>query len=199
MTRAAVDDVIGSARPFGRIDDVASLQEHLQSAIELEHTTLPPYLCALYSLDRERNAAAAEALLSVFVEEMLHLALAANLLNAVGGRPRLDPPRSCRATRGPCRTATRRSRCRCCRSDRRRSAVRADRAAGGSGGAPQADRYDTIGQFYDAIAKGSAALRRARRSGRVQRRPGAAGDERSRTAAAGASSRWTTSPPPWPP
>ena len=29
---------------------------------------------------------------SVFVEEMLHLALAANLLNAVGGRPRLDTP-----------------------------------------------------------------------------------------------------------
>ena len=29
----------------------------------------------------------------VFVEEMLHLALAANLLNAVGGRPRLDSPR----------------------------------------------------------------------------------------------------------
>src|SRR5947208_16921497 len=35
----------------GRIATVESLREHLQWAIELEHFTLPPYLCALYSLD----------------------------------------------------------------------------------------------------------------------------------------------------
>ena len=35
---------------------------------------------------------AIEVLSSVMVEEMLHLTLAANLLNAVGGRPRLDIP-----------------------------------------------------------------------------------------------------------
>jgi hypothetical protein len=74
------------------IASVASLRAHLQSAIELEHATLPPYLCALYSLDPIRNAAAAEVLCSVFVEEMLHLTLVANLLNAVGGRPRFDTP-----------------------------------------------------------------------------------------------------------
>ncbi|MFI6734901.1 ferritin-like domain-containing protein, partial [Nonomuraea sp. NPDC050451] len=38
-----------------RIDTLDSLREHLQWAIELEHATLPPYLCALYSLDPERN------------------------------------------------------------------------------------------------------------------------------------------------
>ncbi|GAA3076796.1 ferritin-like domain-containing protein [Streptosporangium carneum] len=75
-----------------RIDTLESLREHLQWAIELEHATLPPYLCALYSLDPERNPEAAAVVGSVFVEEMLHLALAANLLNAVGGRPRLDMP-----------------------------------------------------------------------------------------------------------
>ncbi|MGR6998519.1 ferritin-like domain-containing protein [Yinghuangia aomiensis] len=50
------------------------------------------YLTALYSLDPNRNAQAVELLSSVFVEEMIHLALAANLLNAVGGRPRIDTP-----------------------------------------------------------------------------------------------------------
>jgi len=70
-----------------RIDSIESLREHLQWAVEIEHSTLPPYLCALYSLDPARNPAAVEVVTSVFVEEMLHLTLAANLLNAVGGKP----------------------------------------------------------------------------------------------------------------
>lgn len=74
------------------IETLESLREHLQWAIELEHSTLPPYLCALYSLDPERNPEAVEVVASVFVEEMLHLTLTANLLNAVGGRPVLDAP-----------------------------------------------------------------------------------------------------------
>ena len=75
-----------------RIVTLEDLREHLQWAIELEHSTLPPYLCALYSLDPERNPEAVEVVGSVFTEEMLHLTLAANILNAVGGRPRLDTP-----------------------------------------------------------------------------------------------------------
>ena len=75
-----------------RIATLESLCEHLQWAIELEHFTVPPYLCALYSLDAVRNPEAAEVVASVFVEEMLHMTLAANLLNAVGGRPRFDTP-----------------------------------------------------------------------------------------------------------
>ncbi|ONI92761.1 hypothetical protein ALI22I_02030 [Saccharothrix sp. ALI-22-I] len=74
------------------ITTIEELRTHLQWAIELEHATLPPYLCALYSLDPERNAEAAEVVGSVFAEEMLHLLLAANLLNAVGGDPVLDAP-----------------------------------------------------------------------------------------------------------
>jgi rubrerythrin len=77
---------------MGTITSLESLQEHLQWAIELEHSTIPPYLCALYSIEAGHNAEATEVLSSVMVEEMLHLTLAANLLNAVGGRPRLDIP-----------------------------------------------------------------------------------------------------------
>lgn len=76
----------------GRITTIESLREHLQWAIELEHSTLPPYLCALYSLDPGRNPEATEVMVSVLVEEMLHMTLAANLMNAVGGWPRLDTP-----------------------------------------------------------------------------------------------------------
>ena len=61
------------------IETLESLREYLQWAIELEHSTLPPYLCALYSLDPERNPEAVEVVGSVFVEEMLHLTLTANL------------------------------------------------------------------------------------------------------------------------
>ena len=74
------------------ISTLDDLRTHLQWAIELEHSTLPPYLWALYSLDPDRNAAAAQVVGSVFAEEMLHLLLAANLLNAVGADPVLDAP-----------------------------------------------------------------------------------------------------------
>src|SRR3954468_21915852 len=75
--------------PVNTLDD---LREHLQWAIELEHSTLPPYLCALYSIKPGTNLPAVNAITSVFIEEMLHMTLAANLLNAVGGAPALDKP-----------------------------------------------------------------------------------------------------------
>ena len=72
--------------------DVHGVRAALQSAIELEHSVIPPYLYALYSLVPGGNEAVAGILRSVVTEEMLHLTLAANLLNAVGGRPLLDNP-----------------------------------------------------------------------------------------------------------
>lgn len=74
------------------IDTVEDLRAHLQWALEIEHATLPPYLCALYSIKPGHNREAAEVVESVFMEEMLHMTLAANVLNAVGGSPELDKP-----------------------------------------------------------------------------------------------------------
>ena len=68
------------------------LRTRLQWAIEIEHSIIPPYLCALYSIKPGRNVEAVEALTSVFIEEMLHMTLAANVLNAIGGAPVLDRP-----------------------------------------------------------------------------------------------------------
>lgn len=74
------------------IPDIEALREHLQAAIELEHSTIPPYLCALYSIRPGQNAEAAEIIRTVAVQEMLHFVLAANVLNAVGGAPTIDAP-----------------------------------------------------------------------------------------------------------
>ncbi|MDQ3740282.1 MAG: ferritin-like protein [Actinomycetota bacterium] len=71
---------------------LAELHEHLQAAVEVELSVIPPYLTALYSLQPDANQEAELIIRSVVVEEMLHLVLAANVLNAVGGRPRLPVP-----------------------------------------------------------------------------------------------------------
>jgi CDGSH-type Zn-finger protein len=74
------------------IKTVENLHEHLQWALELEHATIPPYLCALYSIKEGTNVESMEVIKSVFIEEMLHMALVANILNATGGKPKLDYP-----------------------------------------------------------------------------------------------------------
>jgi ferritin-like protein len=75
------------------ITTVEELRTHLQTAVEIEWSVIPPYLCARWSLEDGRNELAAECIDDVVMEEMLHLTLACNLLNAVRGRPRLIPPR----------------------------------------------------------------------------------------------------------
>lgn len=73
-------------------DGLDGLKSALQSALELEHATLPPYLYALYSIRPGSNNRLAEIIKSVAMEEMLHLALCCNLLNAIDGAPSLDKP-----------------------------------------------------------------------------------------------------------
>jgi Ferritin-like len=78
--------------PIFRINDVDSLRQVLQLAIKLEHATIPPYLCALFSILPGANAQVAELIRSVVLEEMFHMALVSNLLNAVDGHPRIAAP-----------------------------------------------------------------------------------------------------------
>ncbi len=73
-----------SPKSKGTLDD---LYANLQTAMELEHSTIPPYLCALYSIKEGKNLMAAEIVKSVVIEEMLHMVMVANLINAVGGKP----------------------------------------------------------------------------------------------------------------
>lgn len=71
---------------------VDRLRELLEAAVKLELSTIPPYLCALYTLHPEGNGEAKLVIRSVVVEEMLHMVLAANVLNAIGGEPRVAGP-----------------------------------------------------------------------------------------------------------
>lgn len=79
------------------IRTLEDLREHLQAAVQLELAVIPPYLCALYTLRPGSNDEASGIIRSVVVEEMLHMVLASNVLNAVGGTPRFaseaDAPR----------------------------------------------------------------------------------------------------------
>lgn len=75
-----------------RIDSVKELHNYLHAALQLEHATIPPYLTALYSIHPVTNGDASRIIRVVVVEEMLHLTLVANVLNAVGGEPDLTVP-----------------------------------------------------------------------------------------------------------
>jgi hypothetical protein len=68
--------------------DLLWLQDSLQAAIELELSTLPPYLCALWSIKDTGDAY--KLVQSVVLEEMLHLGLDCNMLTALGCVPILN-------------------------------------------------------------------------------------------------------------
>ena len=80
--------MISAASPIGSVEE---LREHLQYAVGLELTTIPAYLCAMYTIEDGTNTAAYDTIQSVVLEEMLHMVLAANVLNAVGGVPATGP------------------------------------------------------------------------------------------------------------
>ena len=71
------------------IQNITQLREYLQVALKLEHATIPPYLTTAYTAKLESNKPSVDILRAVAKEEMLHLLLVGNLLNAVGGTPDL--------------------------------------------------------------------------------------------------------------
>ncbi len=141
------------------IKTIESLREHLQWSVEIEHGTLPPYLCALYSIEEGHNTDAAEVIHSVFMEEMLHLTLAANVLNAIGGSPVLDSPQlmptypaflphSNEAFQVPLAKFS---------PESVETFMKIERPSDHDG-LPEDDSYETIGQFYEAIEEALGRL-----------------------------------------
>ena len=72
-------------------DKRLKLLSMLQTAIELELSTIPPYMVAVLSMKVAENREAADLIRGVMIEEMLHLALVGNVTNAVGGTVRIGP------------------------------------------------------------------------------------------------------------
>lgn len=64
------------------------LKAGLKLAAQLEFSTIPPYLVALWCVIDE-NHSVARTLRTIVHEEMLHMALANNMLSAIGGVPQL--------------------------------------------------------------------------------------------------------------
>jgi len=69
------------------IETPESLRAHLQLAIQVELSTIPTYLYAMYSIADDASVPY-RLIRSVAVEEMLHASLCANVLSAIGGEPR---------------------------------------------------------------------------------------------------------------
>jgi hypothetical protein len=76
-----------------QLSSVEDAQEMLQTAIGVEFGTLPPYLYSLFSIPQGENAEAAARIKSVALQEMIHMCLACNILNAIGGDPKIESPK----------------------------------------------------------------------------------------------------------
>lgn len=81
----------GVAQDELRSADINCLKSSLQAAVTLEFATIPPYLCSLWSI-RDDVHPAAKSIRNVVQEEMLHMALACNMLASLGEIPQINNP-----------------------------------------------------------------------------------------------------------
>ena len=138
------------------ITDLQELAKALTTALSIELATIPPYLCALYSIS-DPASEPSRLIRGVVIEEMLHMMQVANLSNAIGTPPALDGdviPRyptylPLHAPGGPfvqlqplsavlARTVF----------------MRIEMPEPSPKAPPEGEAYDTIGQFYKAIELG---------------------------------------------
>jgi hypothetical protein len=68
------------------INNLPELQAALQTAMQLEFSTIPPYLCAEWSIQTD-PAGVGGMIHDIVVQEMFHFALAGNMLSAINGNP----------------------------------------------------------------------------------------------------------------
>lgn len=151
--------------PFKIPETVEELRFFLQAALALEHLTIPPYLTAMYTLKPGANQEAWYAIRAVVLEEMLHMTLVANLLNAVGGTPVVaDPdfmtnyPAKLPYCKEPVPIALRHF-----GQDALRTFLWIERPEYAAdlprhGGEPDPDGWTSIGQFYATIRQGLIEL-----------------------------------------
>ena len=61
------------------IETLDDLHYYLRIAMELELSTIPPYMCGIYSIKPGTNQQAIDVMHSVVMEEMFHLTMAGNI------------------------------------------------------------------------------------------------------------------------
>jgi hypothetical protein len=70
------------------ITSTDELKDALQTAMRLEFSTIPPYLCAEWSIDFNNDPDNVMPMIhGIVIQEMYHFALAGNMLSAIGGKP----------------------------------------------------------------------------------------------------------------
>ncbi len=101
LTQAETEFVAHLNTTSSRETVLSELKANLQTAIEIELATIPIYLYTYYSLVRNTESGqnideaqffankAGAIIMSVAVEEMLHMSLSSNILFAMGGTPKL--------------------------------------------------------------------------------------------------------------
>lgn len=137
--------------PIATTDD---LRAHLQTAIEIELTTIPPYLYAMYSI-QDPASTSAKYIRSIVTEEMLHAVLMANVLLGIGGEPRfydraVVPRYPCsyphRVPELPIHLAP-------CTAEVVRDTFMAIERPHAVAAPPQEDDFTSLGQFYAALER----------------------------------------------
>ncbi|NUN99263.1 MAG: ferritin-like protein [Saprospiraceae bacterium] len=145
-----------------------NLLSHLQTAVEIELSTIPIYLYTYYSINRipsgcdaSKNGQALATyanqagglIMSVAVEEMLHMSLACNLMRALGGFPQLYgkspgayPTNLPHHKKGFSVGLSKLS------ADQLEKFLGIEKPEK-KGAKPEGDNWETIGQFYDYITE----------------------------------------------
>ncbi|MEO8133179.1 MAG: ferritin-like protein [Betaproteobacteria bacterium] len=144
--------------------DLEWLEHALQSAVSVEFSTIPPYLCALWSIKDQMHPVAA-SIRNVVQEEMLHMALACNMLTAIGCVPKINDPMMVPSYPGPIPGAVHPELTVSLSglSDASLDIFVAIEAPSQEKGPPTTEQgskgYKTIGAFYDAILEAFRALK----------------------------------------
>ena len=88
------DPLVSNNPPLGKrpLLDLPGLCNALQLALQLEHSTIPTYLYAYYSIKSSHNREISDLLMTIILEEMRHMVLAGNVLNAIDATPDICPP-----------------------------------------------------------------------------------------------------------
>lgn len=147
------------------IDTVEQLRAHLYQAAQVEMSTIPLYLYAAYSIETAGDSqwdpgiSAFRAIRSVVIEEMLHLCLVRNLLVATGPPPSptlfydrdFVPEFPSRMLH---RTPDLKLHLKPCSKELMTEVFMPLELPAPSDAEPQPGEYNTLGQFYGAIADG---------------------------------------------
>lgn len=134
--------------------DLPWIRGALQTAIAIEYSTMPIYSTAMYSLEVQ-NYPAYNVIRSVLMEEMLHMSAAANMVAALGAKPRIKALDASGLSKGLPGGVAPGLRARCAKLSRSQldtfMRIEAPESIVTPGEGQPPAKYPTIGAFYEEI------------------------------------------------